>query len=418
MKTTAVRLHGEMDVRISEIELPKTGKGELLMRVVADSVCASTYKAVKQGSRHKRVPDGIEENPVIIGHEMCGEIVEVGEGLENEWQVGQRIVIQPALKLESGFDPGYSYTTFGGNTVYTLIPPIALERGCVVPYRGENYFEGALVEPLGCILRGFKGFYHTDYSTYTRTDGAKRGGKLAILGGAGPMGIGAVLLAIGYAGVSEVVVTDINAERLAYAEQKCTVEYAASRGCKLTYINTADMADPSAELIALSEGGFDDVFVMVPVAGLFTMAEQICREDGCVNFFAGPPVHDLQGSLNLYRVHYDGIHVVGTAGSIPEDTVETIRLIEDGSLNTAPLVSHILGLRAVPEAIFAMEKPDGAKKVCYNALDIPLVAIDDLAELGKTDPLYAELAKIVAAHGGLWCTEAEEYLLANAPKIQ
>ncbi|MBQ8276271.1 MAG: L-sorbose 1-phosphate reductase, partial [Clostridia bacterium] len=79
---------------------------------------------------------------------------------------------------------------------------------------------------------------------------------------------------------------------------------------------------------------------------------------------------------------------------------------------------HILGLRAVPEAIFAMEKPDGAKKVCYNALDIPLVAIDDLAELGKTDPLYAELAKIVAAHGGLWCTEAEEYLLANAPKIQ
>ena len=45
MKTTAVRLHGEMDIRISEIELPKTGKGELLMRVVADSVCASTYKS-------------------------------------------------------------------------------------------------------------------------------------------------------------------------------------------------------------------------------------------------------------------------------------------------------------------------------------------------------------------------------------
>ncbi len=418
MKTTAIRLHGEMDLRIGEIDLPRPGKGELLMRVVADSVCASTYKAVKQGSRHKRVPEGIEQNPVIIGHEMCGEIVEVGEGLEQTWRVGQKIVIQPALKLESGFDPGYSYTTFGGNTVYTLIPQIALERGCVIPYNGEGYFEGALVEPLGCILRGFKGFYHTDYSTYVRTDGAKRGGKLAILGGAGPMGIGAILLAVGYAGVSEVVVTDINDERLADAERKCTPAYAASRGCKLTYVNTANIADPTAYLLELSEGGFDDVFVMVPVAGLFTMAERICREDGCVNFFAGPPVHDLQGSLNLYRVHYDGIHLVGTAGSIPSDTTETLELIENGSLKTSPLVSHILGLRAVPEAIFAMERPDGAKKVCYNELDIPLVAIDDLAELGKTDPLYGELAKIVAANEGLWCVEAERYLLAHAPRIQ
>ena len=287
----------------------------------------------------------------------------------------------------------------------------------MIPYEGDCFFKGSLVEALGCVLRGYKGFYHTDYTNYERTDGAKVGGKLAILGGAGPMGIGAVDLAIGYAGVKHVVVTDLSEERLAFAKKQYSPEKAASLGARLDYINTSNVSDVAKMLKELSSGGFDDVFVMVPVASLFTLAEEICREDGCVNFFAGPPVHDLQGSLNLYRVHYDGIHVVGTAGSIPADTVDTIRLIEENKINPGAIVSHILGPRAVVDTIFAMEKPNGAKKVCYNHVDIPLIAIDDLPELGKTDPLYRELAEIVARNGGIWCPEAEAYLLENAPKI-
>jgi len=92
-------------------------------------------------------------------------------------------------------------------------------------------------------------------------------------------------------------------------------------------------------------------------------------------------------------------------------------LIEEKTINPGVLVSHILGLGAVPEALFAMEKPNGAKKVCYNELDIPLVALEDFAKLGETDPLFAALDEIVTRNGGLWCTEAEEYLLKNAPKI-
>lgn len=268
-----------MDMRLEEFELPALGKDEVLIKVVTDSLCASTYKAVKQGTAHKRVPNDIAEKPIIIGHELCGEIVEVGEAIKDKWNVGQRIVIQPALKLESG-----------------------------------------------------------------------------------------------------------------------------------------GMDNAAEVLREMSDGGFDDVFVMVPVPALFTMAEEICREDGCVNFFAGPAVHNMQGSINLYRIHYDGIHVVGTAGSIPEDTVDTIHLIEEGKVNTGALVSHILGLGAVADTILAMEKPGGAKKVCYTGIDIPLVAIDDLEELGKDNELYRELAKIVKANGGLWCTEAEQYLLENGPK--
>ncbi len=417
MKTTAVRLHGAMDLRLETFELPGIGDGEILMRVVTDSVCTSTYKAVKQGSAHKRVPPDIAENPVIIGHEMCGEIVEVGSRLKGRWEPGQRVVIQPALKLESGYDPGYSYRFIGGNATYAVVPEIVLERGCLIPFNGDSFFSGSLVESLGCALRGFKGFYHTDYSNYVRTDGAKRGGSLAILGGAGPMGIAAAELASGYAGCGRVVVTDIDPERLAWAASKCPPSEAAKKSTELIYLDTSGLADPVATLREISGGGFDDVFVMVPVPSLFSMAEEICRTDGCVNFFAGPAVHTLPGSLNLYRVHYDGIHVVGTAGSIPEDTLDTIGLIEKRQIEPGALVSHILGLRAVPSTILAMEKPSGAKKVCYNSIDIPLVAVGDFGRLGETDPLFRELDRIVSACGGLWCAEAEAFLLANGPKL-
>jgi threonine dehydrogenase-like Zn-dependent dehydrogenase len=416
MKTTAIRLYGVNDLRTEEFELPEITEREVLLRVVTDSLCTSSYKAIVQGPAHKRVPDDIAENPIIIGHEMCGEIIQVGDAIKDQWKVGQKVVIQPALKLESGHDVGYSFPRMGGNSVYAIVPEIVMEKGCMIPYEGDSFFKGSLTEALGCIVRGYKGFYHTDYTNYVRTDGAKKGGKIAILGGAGPMGIGTVELAFGYAGASQVVVTDLNAERLAYAESKCTVENAAKHGCELTYLNTSNLEDPVKTLIEMSDGGFDDVFVMVPVPALYTMAEEICRTDGCINFFAGPAIKNMQGSLNLYRVHYDGIHVVGTAGSTTQDTVDTIRLIEEKAINPGAIVSHILGLGAVIDSIFAMEKPSGAKKVCYPEIDIPLVAIEDFAELGKTDPMYAELDRIVKANGGLWCGEAERYLLAHAPR--
>ena len=106
------------------------------------------------------------------------------------------------------------------------------------------------------------------------------------------------------------------------------------------------------------------------------------------------------------------------AGSIPEDTVDTIELIEKGTINPAVMVSHVLGMNAVPEVINAMKTPSGVKKICYNHIDIPLTAVSDIPELGKSDPMWAEIAKIIERNGGLWCTEAEKYLLENAPKLE
>ena len=127
MKTKALRLHGANDIRLETIELPEITEDEVLIRVVSDSVCTSTYKAIKQGPAHKRVPEDVAEKPIILGHEMCGEIVQVGANEANNWKIGQKVVLQPALKLPSGYDPGYSYPYIGGNTQYAVVPKIVLE---------------------------------------------------------------------------------------------------------------------------------------------------------------------------------------------------------------------------------------------------------------------------------------------------
>ena len=83
MKTKAVRLYGKNDLRLEEFELPPIKTNEMLVKIVSDSICMSTYKAAVQGSDHKRVPGNIAEHPVIIGHEFCGEVVEVADNLKH-----------------------------------------------------------------------------------------------------------------------------------------------------------------------------------------------------------------------------------------------------------------------------------------------------------------------------------------------
>ncbi len=82
MKTRAVRLYGVDDIRLDEFELPEIKDDEILVKVVSDSICMSTWKTVKQGEKHKRVPNDVKDHPIIIGHEFAGDIVKVGK----KWQ--------------------------------------------------------------------------------------------------------------------------------------------------------------------------------------------------------------------------------------------------------------------------------------------------------------------------------------------
>ena len=420
MKTKALRLYGKNDLRLEEFDLPAMKEDEILARVVSDSICMSSYKASIQGADHKRVPNNVAENPVIIGHEFCGEILEVGSKWAGEFKKGQKFAIQPALNYKGTLDsPGYSYQYIGGDATYIIIPNEVMEMGCLLPYDGEAFFFGSLAEPLSCVCGAFHADYHTTNGVYEHQMGIVEGGKLALLAGVGPMGLAAIDYIIhADRRPSLLVVTDIDDARLKRAASIYTVEEAKKCGVELHYVNTGAVEDPVATLKEISGGtGYNDVHVMAPVPSVIQQGDAILAKDGCLNFFAGPSKTDFTAPFNFYNVHYASTHIVGTSGGNTDDMKESIRMMEQGLLNPAGLVTHIGGLDSAREVTLNLPSIPGGKKLIYTNISLPITAITEFAEKGKTDPLFAKLDEICSRHNGLWSVEAENYLLANAKAI-
>lgn len=418
MQTKAIRLYGENDLRLETFDLPEIKDDEILAKVVSDSICMSSYKATVQGAKHKRVPDNVAEKPIIIGHEFCGEIIKVGAKWQNDWKEGQRFSIQPAMNYKGSLEaPGYSYQYIGGQAQYVVIPHEVMETGCLLPYDGDAFFYGSLAEPMSCIVGAFHAQYHTTNGSYVHQMGIKEGGNMAILAGAGPMGLGAVDYAVHNARKPKLlIVTDIDDARLERAASILTPEDAKANGVDLRYINTANMT--AEDVVAITGGaGFDDIYVYAPVKPVVEMASAMLGKDGCLNFFAGPTNPAFSAEFNFYNVHYASTHVVGTSGGNTDDMKESLRMMEKAEINPAAMITHIGGLNAGVETTKNLPNIKGGKKLIYTHTNIPLTAIDDFAEAGKENPLFAKLAEIVSRHNGLWNAEAEKYLLENAPEI-
>ncbi|MBQ8508736.1 MAG: zinc-binding dehydrogenase [Clostridia bacterium] len=419
MKTKAVRIYGVNDLRLEEFELPEISEDEILVHVISDSICMSSHKAAMQGASHKRVPDDVAVNPTIIGHEFCGVIEKVGKKWQDKFTPGEKFSIQPAHNYKGSLDaPGYSYRWCGGDATYVIIPRETLECDCLLKYAGDAFFYGSQSEPMSCIIGGCHANYHTKGGSYVHEMGIREGGKMAILAGAGPMGLGMIDYVINCdRRPSLLIVTDIDGARLARAAEILPVEKAEKNGVKLMYVNTANFDDPIAYMKKFAPEGFDDVFVYAPVKSVVEMGDALLGRDGCLNFFAGPTNTAFSAEFNFYNVHYAATHIVGTSGGNTDDMREALAMMEDGRLNPSAMITHICGLDAVAETTINLDKIKGGKKLCYTNISLPLTAIADFEELGKTDPLFAELAKIVAKTGGLWNLEAERYLLANAKAI-
>jgi threonine dehydrogenase-like Zn-dependent dehydrogenase len=436
MKTRAVRLYGKDDLRLEEFELPPIREDEILASVVSDSICMSSHKAAKQGADHKRVPKDIARNPTMIGHEFCGTILEVGRKWQHRFKAGSKFAIQPALNYRGSLAaPGYSYRYIGGDATAVIIPNEVMECGCLLDYTGETFFAASLAEPMSCIVGAFHASYHSKPGTYVHDMGIVRGGAMAILAGAGPMGLGAIDYAI-HCGRRPglLVVTDIDEARLSRAASLLTPAEAQANGVKLAYVDTSRLPDAAEHLVSLTGGpstiaqgrteearmggkGFDDVLVFAPVRPVIECGDRILGRDGCLNFFAGPLDPNFSAQMNFYNVHYGSTHVVGTSGGNTADMIESLDLMSRGLINPAGMVTHIGGLDAVIETTLNLPSIPGGKKLIYTGLSMPLTAISDFEEKGKRDPVFAELARIARGHGGLWSAEAEKYLLENAGRI-
>ncbi|GLC78355.1 zinc-binding dehydrogenase [Lacrimispora brassicae] len=416
MKTKAVRMYGERDLRLEEFELPPIKEDEILVKVMSDSICMSTYKLVEQGKKHKRAPQNIDTNPVIIGHEFAGVIVEVGEKWKDLFKPGMRFAQQPALNYKGSLaSPGYSYEFFGGACTYCIFPHEVMELGCLMPFEGESFFEASLGEPMSCIIGGYHGNYHTNKRNHDHAIGTKEDGDIIILGGCGPMGLGAISYGIQYRNKPRrIVVTDIDEAKIERAREVIPEEFAAQNGVELQYINTGKMADPVAELRAITGGkGYDDVFVYIPNPRVAEMGDQLLAFDGCLNFFAGPTDNQFKSEINLYNVHYISAHIMGTTGGNNDDLIEANELAAKGKIDPAVMVTHVGGIDSIAEATLNLLKIPGGKKLTYTQFDMPLTAIEDFEELGKRDLLFKKLDDVCKENRGLWCAKAEKILFEH-----
>jgi L-sorbose 1-phosphate reductase len=420
MRTKAVRIYGKKDLRLDEFELPELKDDEILAHVISDSICMSSHKAALQGADHKRVPDDIHINPTMIGHEFAGVILQVGSKWQHKFRAGQKFSIQPAMNQTGSLNaPGYSFRYIGGDATHVIIPSIIMEADCLLVYEGEAFFPASLSEPMSCIVGAFHASYHIPPGTYVHEMGIKKGGKMAILAGVGPMGLGAIDYALHQdRRPGLLVVTDIDENRLARASCLFTPEDAEKQGVKLIYVNTSMVDNPVRHLRDISGGtGYDDVLIFAPVKQVIEQGDAILGFDGCLNFFAGPTNPEFKAEFNFYNVHYAFTHIVGTSGGNTDDMRESLKLMSEGKINPAVMITHVGGLDAVVDTTLNLPSIPGGKKLIYTNISMPLVSLYKLEEPGRSDKFYAGLHKIVSANGFIWSLEAEKYLLANAKPI-
>jgi L-sorbose 1-phosphate reductase len=424
MKTKAIRIYGKNDLRLDEFDLPQLKHDEILARVICDSICMSSYKACKQGADHKRIPDDIQFNPTIIGHEFSGNIMEVGSKWQDKFKPGMKFSIQPALNYADGpvgilSAPGYSYRYIGGDATYVIIPNEVMELNCLLPYTGKGYYPGALAEPLSCVIGAMHANYHIQPGSYDHQMEIINQGNMAMLAGVGPMGLAAINYVFWRKDRKPrlLVVTDIDQSRLDKAALLFSPEDAARKGIELVYLNTKSLQDPVKELLAITGGdGYNDVFVFAPVSKVIEQADEILSFDGCLNFFAGPDDPKFKAGFNFYNVHYNYTHIVGTSGGNKNDIEEALSIMSEG-LDPAGLITHIGGLDTVVETTKHLPDIPGGKKLIYTNISLPLTALIDFEAKGKSDPLFNKLAQIIQKNKGLWNIEAEEHLLKHAVAI-
>lgn len=413
MITKAVRLYGKEDLRLEEFELPEIREDEILVRPVTDSVCMSTNKLVMMGQENARAHEDMEHNPCIMGHEFSGEILQVGAKWKEKFHAGERFILQPALNYKGRPNaPGFTYPYCGGNSFYAIMPHEAMDTDSLIVCDLPAYYMGSLTEPLSTVCCAVNAFFHTTVGYYEYLPGIAENSRMAILAGAGPMG----MAAINYTLHNEkrnpgmLVVTDIDQARLDRLVMVYPPEKYAQRGIELHFVNTGKMEDPVVGLRALTGGkGFDDVLVMAPSEAVLTQADEILGDNGCLNFFAGPRDPELKAPINFFNVHYGMTHIIGTKGGTTRDLQEVADLIERGVLDPSSMITHIGGLGAVKDTILNLPKIPGGKKMIYNQLDLPLLALDELEQ--QDDPRLQELGRMVRENGGFWSPACEKYLL-------
>lgn len=322
-------------ITIEDRPRPEPGPGEALLRVGAVGICGTDLRVYASG--HQHIPPS---TPRILGHEVAGDIVEVGEGVSS-LEVGMRVGIAPNIgcglcpQCVSGWNnlcPDYEafgISLDGGFAEYMLIPAAAIRQGNVVPISDRmSYASATLAEPLSCCLNG------QEAVTVGPDD-------VVLVIGAGPIGVMHVLLAANVAGARTVIVSGWPEARL---------EQARKQGADMV-INPKEQDLKAAVVEATDREGASVVIVATSSARAQEDALQLAAPRGRINLFAGLADAEADGRIDPQLIHYKQLVVTGTTGSNPRQYRSTIELITAGRLRVDGLVSATLPLSRFQEGI-------------------------------------------------------------------
>lgn len=339
----AARFHAPGDVRLEDVAEPTAGPGDVLLRVRACSMCGTDVKISRHGHQHI-------DPPRTMGHEIAGEIVDVGAGVA-DWSVGDRVQVIAAIPdgtcreclagrqsvCPDQTSMGYHYD--GAFAPLCRVPSVVLAVDGLnrIP-EGVSFAEASVAEPLACVING--------------QELARVGeGDDVVVIGAGPIGCLHVRLARA-AGAQRVFLADLNRARLEQAEALVKPDGIV---CSLD-------TDPVDAVLELTEGRGVDVAITATAAGAAQEAAvRMLARRGRLSLFGGLPKDASTITLDSNVVHYRELTLVGANGSSQRHNALAIEHIAGGLVPVHDLITHRLPLDDVLEGIEIVARGDAIK---------------------------------------------------------
>ncbi|MCP3014622.1 zinc-dependent dehydrogenase [Nocardiopsis dassonvillei] len=327
------RFYAPGDIRLEQAPEPTAGPGQLKIAVANCSTCGTDVKISRHGHHHIRPPR-------VIGHEIAGRIVEVGEGVTG-WAEGDRVQVIAAIPCGTCVEcsdgrftvcsrqesMGYHYD--GGFAEYMIIPESVLAVDGVnrVP-DNIDLAEASVAEPLACVLNG------------QEIAGVGEGDTVVVMG-AGPIGCLHVRLARAR-GAAKVYLVDLNRGRL---DMSADIVQPDASICGAE-------TDAVEEVLRLTDGRGADVVITAAASGRAQEdALRMVSRSGRISFFGGLPKDAPIIQLDSNAVHYREISIFGANGSSPEHNRRALELISSGAVPVADLITERMSLSDVHKAI-------------------------------------------------------------------
>ena len=325
--------HGPNDMRLEERPIPEVVYGSILVKVKSCAICGSDLRILGEGNPRINPPH-------ILGHEISGEIVEVGEGVIN-YVVGDRVATGADVpcgecdQCKSGlpnccninYAIGYQFD--GGYAEYVLLDPLVVKYGPMQKFDNDLPWEhAALAEPLACCINGYeRALYHEDL------------GGVVVIFGAGPIGLMLMMLGKQFYCAEKVVIVEPSSKRR---------EMASILGADLVVDpNTVDPVDAVMQLT--DDQGAQAIFTACPVIETHKQAVEMVAKRGVVNFFGGVPKTEPAIPLLSNFIHYREAYITGSHGSTPKQHAKALNLIATGAVDVSKLVSKSVSLRNIME---------------------------------------------------------------------